>query len=101
MYGALRGHLPARLIGMFKIRSGYIEQDTVYSLARVQFMSLVECRRPSDIHGLVTVQLRDITQELTIVNIGTILGLARLIPETDWHRLVNSGIDPPTFNEIY
>jgi len=29
MYGALRGHLPARLIALFKIRSGYMQQDTV------------------------------------------------------------------------
>jgi len=33
MYGALKGRLPARLIALFKIPSGYMQQDTVYRLA--------------------------------------------------------------------
>jgi len=101
MYGALRGRLPARLIALFKIRLGYMEQDTVYRLAAVQFMSLVDSGRPSDVHGLVTVQLRDVTRELTIVDIGAMIGLAHLIPETERRWLVNSRIDLRTFNEIY
>jgi len=101
MYGALRGRLPARLIALFKMRSGYMQQDTVYRLAEVQFMSLVDAGRPSDVHGLLTVQLRDVTRELTIVDIGTMIGLAYLIQETVWRGLVNSGIDLRTFNEIY
>ena len=64
MYGALRGRLPARLIALFTIRSAYMQQDTVYRLAGVQFMSLVDSGRPSDVHGLVTVQLREVTREL-------------------------------------
>jgi len=43
MYGALRGRLLARLIALCKIRSGYMEQDRVYHLAGVQFMSQVDC----------------------------------------------------------
>jgi len=101
MYGVLRGHLPATLIALFKIRSGYMQQDTVYRLAGVQFMSLVDSRWLSDVHSLVTIQLRDVTRELTIVDIGTILGLPHLIPETDRRWLVNSRIDLRTFNEIY
>ena len=101
MYGALRGRLPARLITLFKIRSGYMLQDTVYRLAGVQFMSLVDPGPPSDVHGLVTVQLRDITRELTIVDIGTITALAHLILETERRVLVNCRINLRTFNEIY
>jgi len=101
MYGALRGRLPARLIALFKIQLGYMQQDTVYYLAGVEFISLVDSGRPSDVHGLVTVQLRDVTRELTIEDIGTILGLAHLIPATDRRWLVNSRIDLRTFNEIY
>ena len=101
MYGALRGRLPARLIALLKMRSGYLQQDTVYRLAGVQFMSLVDSGRPSDVHGLVTIQLRDCTRELTIVDIGAIIGLAHLIPETERRWLVNSRIDLRTFNEIY
>jgi len=77
-----------------------MQQDTVYRLAGVQFMSLVDSGRPSDVHGLVTVQLRDVTRELTIVDIGTSLGLAHLIAETHQRWLVNSRIDLGRFNEI-
>ena len=101
MYGALRGRLPARLIALFKIRSGYMQPNTVYRLAGVQFMSLIDSGQPSDVHGLVTVQLSDVTRALTIVDIGTIIGLAHLIPEGERRWLVNSRIDLPTFNEIY
>ena len=78
-----------------------MQQDKVYCLAGFQFMSLVDSGRPSDIHGLVTVQLRDVTRELTIVDIGTIIGLAHLIPETERRWLVNSQIDLRTFNGIH
>jgi hypothetical protein len=64
-------------------------------------MSVVNAGHPSDTHGLVTVQHRDDAREMTIVDIGTILGLAHLIPETDRRWLVNSRIDLRTFNEIY
>jgi len=64
-------------------------------------MSLVDSGRPSEVHGLVTVQHRDVTCELTIVDIGRIIGLAHLIPETERRWLVNSRIDLRTFNEIY
>jgi len=101
MYCVLRGCLPARLKALFTITLGYMQQDTVYPLAGEQFMSVVKSGCPSDIHGLVTVQLRDVTRELTIVDIWTILGLANLIPGRDRRWLVNSRIDLLKFNEIY
>jgi len=64
-------------------------------------MSVVYQRCPSDVDGLVTVQLRDFSQESTIVDIGTILSLADVIPETDGPGLVNNYIDIRTFNDIY
>jgi len=63
--------------------------------------SPVNSGRPSDIHSLVTVQLREDAREFTLVDIGTIVGLAHLIPEGDWGRVVNRPIDFRTFNEIY
>jgi len=42
IYGALRGGLPGRLIALVKIRSGHMQRDTVYHLAGVEFMSLVD-----------------------------------------------------------
>jgi len=99
MYGALRGRLPAKLVAFFKIRD--CSQDTVRRLEGVQMLSLVNSGRPSDIYTLVTVQLREDAREFTLVDIGTILGLAHLIPEGDRRWLVNSRIDLRTFNEIY
>jgi len=46
-------------------------------------MSVVDSGIMSDVPGLVTVELRDFGQELTIVDIRTRLGLEHLIPETD------------------
>jgi len=57
MYGGLRGHLPAKLMALFKITD--CSQDTLRLLAAVQMLSPVNSGRPSDIHSLVTVQLRE------------------------------------------
>ena len=100
MYGALRGRLPAKLMALYKIRD-YISEGGVRRLASIQMLSAVNAGRPSDLHGLVTVQQREEAREFTIVDIGTILGLAHLIPEADRGWLVNSRIDLRTFNEIY
>jgi len=100
MYGALRGRLPAKLVALLKIRDPRSE-DTVRRVARVQLLTPVNSGRLSDLHGLVTVQMREDTRGFTIVDIGTILGLAHLIPEEDWRWLVNSRIDLRTFNVIY
>jgi len=78
-----------------------MHQDAVYPLAAVQFLSLVHSGQRSDVDCLITVQLRDRTRELTIVDIGTILSLAHQIPETVWCWLVNTPIDLRTLNEIY
>ena len=100
MYGALRGCLPAKLMALFKIRD-YISKGGVRRLASIQMLSVVNAGRLSDIHGLVTIQQGEEAREFTIVDIGTILGLAHLIPEADRRELVNSRIDLRTFIEIY
>jgi len=99
IYRALRGRLLAKLVALFKIRDS--SQQTVRRLAGLQMLSPVNSGRPSDIHSLVTVQLREDASEFTLVDIGTILGLAHLIPEGDRRWLVNSRIDLRTFNKIY
>ena len=100
MYGALRGRLPAKLLALFKIRNPTCD-GTVRRLASVQMLSPVNSGRASDVHGLVTVQQREDAREFTIVDVGTILGLAHLILEADRRWLVNNRIDLRTFNEIY
>jgi len=99
MYRTLRGHFPAQLVALFKIRD--CSQDTVRQLAGVQMLSPVNSGRPSDIDSVVTVQLREDAREVRLVDIGTILCLGHLIPEGDRRWLVNSRIDLRTFNEIY
>jgi len=100
MYGALRGRLPAKLVALLKIRDPRSE-DTVRRVTGVQLLRPVNSGRLLDLHGLVTVQMREDTRGLTIVDIGTILGLAHLIAEEERRWLVNSRIDLRTFNEVY
>jgi len=100
MYGALRGRLPAKLVPLFKIRD-YRCEDRVRRLAGVQFVSAVNSRSISDVHSLVTVQMKEDAREFTVVDIGTILCLWHLIPERDRRWIVNSRIDLRTFNKVY
>jgi len=100
MYGALRGRLRAKLVALFKIRD-YRCEDRVRRLAGVQFVSTVHSGRISDVHSLVTVHMMEDSREFTVVAIGTILGLAHLIPEGDRRWIVNSGINLRTFNKVY
>jgi len=102
MYGALRGRLPAKLVALLTIRDTRCDDtDTVRRVACVQMLTPVISGRLSDQHGLVTVQMREDARAFTIVDIGTILGLAHLIPEADRRWLANSRIDLRTFNQFY
>jgi len=102
MYGALRGRLPAKLVALLKIRDYRCgNRDTVRWVTSVQMLTPVNSGRLSDQHGLVTVQMREDARGFTIVDIGTILGLPRLIQEEDRCWLINSRIDLRTFNEVY
>ena len=100
MYGALRGYLLAKLLGLFIIRNPTCD-STVRRLTSIQILSPVNSGHASDVHSLVTVQQREDAREFTIVEVGKILGLAHLIPEADRYWLVNNQIELRTFNEIY
>ena len=67
----------------------------------VPMLSAVNSGFPSDIHGLVTVWIREDAREFTIGDVGTIHGRAHLIPEGERRWLVNSLRDLRTFNEVY
>ena len=99
MYGALRGHLPAKLVTLIKIRD-YRFENSVRRLAAVQFPSGVKSVSLSNVHGLVIVQIKEDASVFTVVDIGTILGLARLIPEAERRWIVNSRIDLRTFKVV-
>ena len=100
MYGSLRGPLPAKLMALLKIRDDTCE-NAVRRVAAVRMLSAVKSGFPSDIHGLVTVQMREDDREFTIVDVGTIDSLVHLIPEGERRWLVNCRIDLRTFNEVY
>ena len=100
MYGAQRGRLPAKLVALFKIRD-YTCENAVHRVPAVRMLSAVNSGFQSDIHGLVTVHMREDAREFIIVDIGTIHGLAHLIPKGEQRWLVNSRIDLRTFNEVY
>lgn len=103
-YGALRGKLPGKLQGLFKIRKR-VADAKVYRLAVVQLLQAQpNAGRITDVHGLVKVSARRRTSdkdEFWVVDIMTITGLAHLIPEGDGQWLVNSRIDLRTFNDVY
>ena len=64
-------------------------------------MIAVQSGFPTDIHGLVPVQMREDAREFTIIEVGPIHGLAHPIPVGELHGLVNRRIDLRTFNEVY
>jgi len=73
MYGVLRRRLPAKLVALLKVRDHRCD-GTVRRVAGVQMLTPVNSRRLSDLHGLVTVQMREVMRGFTIVYIGTIRG---------------------------
>jgi hypothetical protein len=104
-FGALRGQLPGKLIGLFKLRNVVAKAKTIHRLAAVQILQAQpNGGRIVDAHGLVKVSRRRNTSnenDFWIVDIMTISSLAHLIPDGDGQWLVNSRIDLRTFNEIY
>jgi len=80
MYGALRGRLPAKLVALFTIRD-YTGENAVCLVAALRMLGTVNSGFPSNIHGLVTVQVREDAREVTIIDVGPIHGMAHLMPE--------------------
>ena len=100
MDGALRGRLLAKLVALFKIWD-YTCKNAVRRVAALRMLSAVNSGFPSDIYGLVTVQMREDAREFTIVDVGTFHGLAHLIPEGERFWLVTRRLDMRKFNEVY
>jgi len=100
IYGALRWRLPGKLMALFKIRD-FTCENAVRRVAAVRMLSAVNSGFPSDIDGLVLVQMREDAREFKIVDIVRIHSLAYLIPKGEQHSLVNSRIDLRMFNEAY
>jgi len=88
MYRALRDRLPPKLMALFKM-GDYTCENAVHRVAALPRLSAVNSGFPSDIHGLVTVQMREDAREFTRVDVGTIQGLAQLISEGEQRWLVS------------
>jgi len=76
------------LVAHFKI-TDYTCENTVRRVAAVWILTAVNSGFPSDVHGLVTVQMREDAGESRIVDIETIHGLAITIlafPDTTSSR---------------
>jgi len=59
-YGALRGRLPAKLVPVALCNiMDYTSENAVRQVAAVRMLSAVNSGCPSDIHGLVTVPMRE------------------------------------------
>jgi hypothetical protein len=101
-YGALHGRIPARLMGLIKLRNKPNENiENVHRLAIVRVLDVVNNGHVSDKDTFVRVKTSTAIRQLWIVDIGTITGQAHLIADGDGRWLINSRIDLRTFNEIY
>jgi len=97
MYASIRGRLPIKLLALFNIWNRH--SDTICHLAGVQFMGMINSGCLWDIDGVLTVHQGNDVQEITSVDIGTILGRAPLMSETAQHSLINTPIDIRRFKE--
>jgi len=79
----------------------YSCQDRVGRIASIQSMTIVNSGPISDVHSLITVQMKEDAQKFTVVDIRSILGLAHLMPVGDQHWIVNIRIDLRIFNQVY
>ena len=96
-YGDLRGQLPAKLVGLFKLRRR--EGRDVYCLALIESLEVHKGERIGA-NGFIRVGRKLNGYEWSVVDIGKVLGLAHLVPAGDDQWLVNSRIDLQTFNDI-
>ena len=96
-YGNLRGRLPVKLVGLFKLRCK--DEQAVHRLALIESLEVYNGGRMGA-NGLIGVGRKSNGNEWLVVDIGTVLGLAHLVPAGDGQWLVNNRIDLQTFNDI-
>lgn len=100
VYGALKGKLPVKVLGFYKLRDA--ERLIPLQVAFVGVTQPVNGGQRGQYHGLVWVTE---TGEQRIVNIKNIKCAAHLLPESteagNKRCCVNSTINLSTFNEIY
>ena len=95
------GRRVAQLLALFKIRNVFGEAAGVRRLALLRVLELINSGRFHLASGHIRVGKRHSGREMRIVDIGTVLGQAHVIPTGEGQWIVNHRIDLRTFNEIY
>ena len=91
----------ARLVGLFKIRNVLNGAAGVRRLALLRVLDLINAGRFHLASGHIRVGKRHSGRDMRIVDIGTVIGQAHVIPSGERQWIVNHRIDLRTFNEIY
>ena len=109
-YGALKGRLPARLRGLFKLsvarQPGPAQPFEPMSLALIELVRPYQNGRIDDVSGMVkAMKIVEKRARFRVISIGAIEGAAHLIPEMPAHEptswWVNSHIDLETWNAVW
>jgi len=100
-YGDLEGRGVAQLLALFKIRNVFSEAAGVRRLALLRVLDQINSGRFHLTSGHIRVGKRCSSREMRIVDIGTLIGQAHVIPTGEGQWIVNHRIDLRTFNETY
>ena len=98
--GDLRGRLVAQLLGLFKIRNIRSEAGGVHRLVLVQVYDPMNGGSFNTGSRHIRVRKRPNGRDMRIVDIGTVIGQAHIVPAGERQWIVNLRIDLWTFNEI-
>ena len=90
----------ANLVGLFKIRNVLSEAGGVRCLALLRVLNPIKAGRFHLASGHIRVGKQTSSGDMRIVDIGTVIGQAKLIPSGERQCIVNHRIDLQTFNEI-
>ena len=99
--GDLCGRLVAQLLGLFKIRNIQSEAGGVRRLVLVQVYDPMNGSSFNTVSGHIRVRKRPNGRDMRIVDIGTVIEQAHIVPAGERQLIVNHRIDLRTFNEIY
>jgi len=99
--GVLRGRFVAQLLALFKIRNIRSEVGSVRRLALVRVLDPMNGGSFHPGSGHVRVCKRPSSRDMRIVDIGTVIGQAHIVPARERQWIVNHRIDLQTFNELY
>ena len=83
------------------MRNIFSKATGVQRLALLHVLDLINSGRFHLVNGHIRIEKRRSGREMRIVDIGTVIGQAHVIPTGEGQWIVNHRIDLRTFNEIY